>query len=607
MAANNVALHGLHNSEDLQLSFSSILAASFDLDEEVCNQAAIKPCVSTLDCLCNKANAKRHKKSACLRNNDESNDKVYGDGREVSGRLQMKLWHDVRARTLAVSVLRAQDLMPRPGPEKDMPSAYCKLYWLKDNSMTQLLRTETVESNKNPEWGKSYTLHDIETERLKGTSVMAVLWDLYPSKQDVFVGEVLLDLATADLQESSLWYPLEKHDENCGRLPVPSPKGSELGVRERAHGEDSQMHWSSLPMIPATPAHDKMKELLGKRGSQGRHSFTKTVVGNGSPGSEDFVSSAPMLKMMPRKSPSSPEIEIQPVMCLSSPDVEDLRRKGRVGKLKLMKRRMSEIALKVGAILQDKRDPSQQSLTTKDISAPMPMCPRRHSLSYALDSADSDMNSPGPSHKLLPQRGFLRQSSQSSGMGISSTTASEDDDFESNQQRPAPEGDDVTSMLGPAQVPPKPSQEKLIQGDIKLGFIITKGQLEVDIMCAKGLTLNSAGQPPGMVNVRSKLKIWTIIIPDTYVKTCLVGNGKKFQRKKTKISRETTDPRYMQKIKYSACNVHGRYLQISIKEKTTGFEKNNCVGEVVVKLDSMDLSSNTSGCTRLYAVCIGNT
>jgi hypothetical protein len=95
-----------------------------------------------------------------------------------------------------------------------------------------------------------------------------VVWDFYPHKQDVFIGEVLLDLAIADLQESSLWYPLEKHDENCGNLPIPSPKGSELGARERGQGEESQGQWSSLPMIPATPAHDKMKQLLGKRGSE---------------------------------------------------------------------------------------------------------------------------------------------------------------------------------------------------------------------------------------------------------------------------------------------------------------------------------------------------
>ena len=122
--------------------------------------------------------------------------------------------------------------------------------------------------------------------QMKGTSILAVLWDYYPCKQDVFVGEVLLDLATADLQDTSHWYPLEKHDENCGRLPVPSPKmtpegrasgggvggvGGDLSAgREGVSGEESsQQQWTSLPVLPATPAHDKVKELLGKRGSQG--------------------------------------------------------------------------------------------------------------------------------------------------------------------------------------------------------------------------------------------------------------------------------------------------------------------------------------------------
>ena len=43
-------------------------------------------------------------------------------------------------------------------------------------------------------------------------------------KADVFLGEVLLDLKNADLQNNALWFRLSDHDENTGKLAPPTPK-----------------------------------------------------------------------------------------------------------------------------------------------------------------------------------------------------------------------------------------------------------------------------------------------------------------------------------------------------------------------------------------------
>ena len=37
----------------------------------------------------------------------------------------------------------------------------------------------------------------------------------------------------------------------------------------------------------------------------------------------------------------------------------------------------------------------------------------------------------------------------------------------------------------------------MVQGDIRLGLMITKGQLEIDVICAKGLSVSMVNQPPG--------------------------------------------------------------------------------------------------------------
>ena len=41
-------------------------------------------------------------------------------------------------------------------------------------------------------------------------------------------------------------------------------------------------------------------------------------------------------------------------------------------------------------------------------------------------------------------------------------------------------------------------------------------------------------------------------------------------------------------------------FQISIKEKAGGFEKNHCLGEVAVKLDSLDLSKHTEDWYKIF-------
>lgn len=110
----------------------------------------------------------------------------------------------------------------------------------------------------------------IETKALEVT-----VWDFYPYKASIFLGEVLLDLVTSNLQDEMAWYPINDHDENSTPLPDPSPKPSPRSAMNAADtsdsGKDSMMKgddrhsWSSVPILPAMPFHDRAKELLHKR------------------------------------------------------------------------------------------------------------------------------------------------------------------------------------------------------------------------------------------------------------------------------------------------------------------------------------------------------
>ena len=84
-----------------------------------------------------------------------------------------------------------------------------------------------------------------------------------------FLGEVLLDLPSARLDGSDVWYPLADHDENSGPLPLVGPsagreEGAERGERNGGGG-GSASTWRSLPSLPRTPAYDRAKKLLDRR------------------------------------------------------------------------------------------------------------------------------------------------------------------------------------------------------------------------------------------------------------------------------------------------------------------------------------------------------
>ncbi len=124
-------------------------------------------------------------------------------------------------------------------------------------------------------------------------SLEVTIWDYYPNKASTFLGEVLLDLYSANLQEELVWYPVGDHDENSAPLPPVSPKvvsrktSGDNGVPVRKVSGSSSDHersrngvvvdtgdrqpWNSLPLLPATPAHDKFKQLLHKRNVPSRH------------------------------------------------------------------------------------------------------------------------------------------------------------------------------------------------------------------------------------------------------------------------------------------------------------------------------------------------
>lgn len=93
-------------------------------------------------------------------------------------------------------------------------------------------------------------------------------------------------------------------------------------------------------------------------------------------------------------------------------------------------------------------------------------------------------------------------------------------------------------------LPKSDIKEDAIAGDIKLGFLMSKGQLEITVFEAANL-----------VKLTGPNK-------DTYVKTYLRTGTHRIQKKKTHVVKNTSEPIFNTKLSYSACNVLGRRIQV---------------------------------------------
>lgn len=139
--------------------------------------------------------------------------------------------------------------------------------------------------------------------------------------------------------------------------------------------------------------------------------------------------------------------------------------------------------------------------------------------------------------------------------------------------------------LGPGQVKPRGyrlSSTKPVE--LKLSLLMTKGQLEVDVVCARHIYTSRESQP------------------DTYVKCYLRDGDRWLQKKKTRVVKHSCEPQFKQTLKYQACDALGRSLVIMLWERQGGFEHNYGLGGAEVQLDLLTLTHPISGWYPLFPI-----
>ncbi|XP_057350201.1 regulating synaptic membrane exocytosis protein 1 isoform X5 [Manis pentadactyla] len=141
----------------------------------------------------------------------------------LPGQLSVKLWYDKVGHQLIVNVLQATDLPPRVDGRPRNP--YVKMYFLPDRSDKSKRRTKTVKKVLEPKWNQTFVYSHVHRRDFRERMLEITVWDQprVQEEESEFLGEILIELETALLDDEPHWYKLQTHDESSLPLPQPSP------------------------------------------------------------------------------------------------------------------------------------------------------------------------------------------------------------------------------------------------------------------------------------------------------------------------------------------------------------------------------------------------
>ncbi|KAM8880225.1 regulating synaptic membrane exocytosis protein 1 isoform 17-T17 [Spinachia spinachia] len=151
----------------------------------------------------------------------------------LPGQLSVKLWYDKVGHQLIVNVLQAIDLPPRPDGRPRNP--YVKMYFLPDRSDKSKRRTKTVKKSVEPKWNQTFLYSHVHRRDFRERMLEITVWDQprVQEEESEFLGEILIELETALLDDVPHWYKLQAHDMSSIPLPQPSP----YLPRRHVHGD----------------------------------------------------------------------------------------------------------------------------------------------------------------------------------------------------------------------------------------------------------------------------------------------------------------------------------------------------------------------------------
>ncbi|XP_060091859.1 regulating synaptic membrane exocytosis protein 1 isoform X27 [Heteronotia binoei] len=564
----------------------------------------------------------------------------------LPGQLSVKLWYDKVGHQLIVNVLQATDLPPRIDGRPRNP--YVKMYFLPDRSDKSKRRTKTVKKSLEPKWNQTFLYSHVHRRDFRERMLEITVWDQprVQEEESDFLGEILIELETALLDDEPHWYKLQTHDESSLPLPQPSPfmprrhahggensskklqrsqrisdsdisdydvddgigvvpSGYRSGTREsksttltvpeqqRAthhrsrsvsphRGDDQGRTRSRLPNVPLQRSLDEIHQMRRSRSPTRHHDASRSPIDRRSRDVDSLYLSdqESELLMLPRaKRGRSAE-------CLHT-----------TRQSRKMERYSTPKQTRKGSASETERM-HQPGSTMQSSSADTPFSSRRGRQlpQVPVRSGSTEQETGNKKLKSTIQRStetgmaaemrsrMVRQPSRESTDGSINSYSSEGNlIFPGVRLGADSQFSDFLDGLGPAQLVGRQTLATPAMGDIQIGMVDKKGQLEVEVIRARSLT-----QKPGSKST-----------PAPYVKVYLLENGACVAKKKTRIARKTLDPLYQQTLVFDE-SPHGKVLQVIVWGDYGRMDHKCFMGVAQILLEELDLSSVVIGWYKLF-------
>ncbi|XP_060091826.1 regulating synaptic membrane exocytosis protein 1 isoform X23 [Heteronotia binoei] len=622
----------------------------------------------------------------------------------LPGQLSVKLWYDKVGHQLIVNVLQATDLPPRIDGRPRNP--YVKMYFLPDRSDKSKRRTKTVKKSLEPKWNQTFLYSHVHRRDFRERMLEITVWDQprVQEEESDFLGEILIELETALLDDEPHWYKLQTHDESSLPLPQPSPfmprrhahggensskklqrsqrisdsdisdydvddgigvvpSGYRSGTREsksttltvpeqqRAthhrsrsvsphRGDDQGRTRSRLPNVPLQRSLDEIHQMRRSRSPTRHHDASRSPIDRRSRDVDSLYLSdqESELLMLPRAkrgrsaeclhttSELQPSLDrarsastncLRPDTSLHSPEQERVRwspsldrRRPTSPRIHIqhaspeddrqsrkMERYSTPKQTRKGSASETERM-HQPGSTMQSSSADTPFSSRRGRQlpQVPVRSGSTEQETGNKKLKSTIQRStetgmaaemrsrMVRQPSRESTDGSINSYSSEGNlIFPGVRLGADSQFSDFLDGLGPAQLVGRQTLATPAMGDIQIGMVDKKGQLEVEVIRARSLT-----QKPGSKST-----------PAPYVKVYLLENGACVAKKKTRIARKTLDPLYQQTLVFDE-SPHGKVLQVIVWGDYGRMDHKCFMGVAQILLEELDLSSVVIGWYKLF-------
>nr|XP_029133118.1 regulating synaptic membrane exocytosis protein 2 isoform X21 [Labrus bergylta] len=561
-------------------------------------------------------------------------------------RVQVKLWYDKVGHQLIVTILGAKDL---PAREDGRPrNPYVKIYFLPDRSDKSKRRTKTVKKSLEPKWNQTFMYSPVHRREFRERMLEITLWDQARVREEEseFLGEILIELETALLDDEPHWYKLQTHDVSS----IPLPRASPNTQRRQLHGESPTRRLQRSQRISDSEISDYDCEdgvgVITDYRPNGRDFQSSTLSVPEQVMSSNHCSRSTDINRARSRSPSvpppssrslDPAFDLRPSQYSSSTRVDHHsvsednyspdRNHGAMDRHEYHSRSRSadqrptiERPTSRSRSTERPHDSSlmrsMPSLPSGRSAPPSPALTRAHPRSGSVQTSPSSTpmsNRRGRQLPQLPPTGKERkaggkklrstiQRSTETGLAVEMrsrmTRQASRESTDGSMNSYSSEGNlifpgvrlssdaqfsDFLDGLGPAQLVGRQTLATPPMGDIQIGMVDKKGALEVEIIRARGLV----GKPGSKA------------LPAPYVKVYLLENGVCIAKKKTKVARKTLDPLYQQQLPFEE-SPGGKVLQVIVWGDYGRMDHKSFMGAVQILLDELDLSNMVIGWFKLF-------